>query len=445
MFIDLFVPPVLEKHSKDYRTSRLIIMVDLMLICSAAFLGPFFWWIGFEEGAYIMLYTIANALIFLALMYKTADFLLCGNFFSLQSWLVFSALIISSGGTDSPFFMWLLSIPPIAIFYMRSKYSFLWCFLTVATAVLIVIAHSFFGAFPQNIDAVYRPYIVLFNYSALLTLFVLVVKTFKDNYKRVNIKLSKANEQLKRSNSDLERFAFIASHDLKSPLRNIISFLGLFNRRYGAKMEAGPKEYLDIVKSNAMQMQTLIEDILEYSKTNSTTLKEEEIDLNRMIKLIISQLKTNPSYEKAELMIWDLPVVVGDLTRLQQLFQNLIENGLKYNESDFPTVAIKYMEEGENHYFIVEDNGIGIPEEYHERIFKMFERLHTREHYQGTGIGLSICLKNVEEYGGSIQIDSADWRGTQFHIRIPQNRLKAVNKVVHTQKNLIEDPQEVGV
>lgn len=423
MPLNYFIPKALKTDPAVYRSSRLIILVDLLLLVSAAIFIPIYWWIGYTAGAWIMGYTVVNATAFLFLMYYTRNFFLCGNFFCANSWLVFTSLIITSGGTDSPHFMWLLSIPPIGIFYMRARFAYFWSFLTLGTAVFIAIAQFSGLPFEQNISATYRPIILIFNYIGLLLLFMAVVFSFKSGYARINKKLKRANEKLQVSNAELERFAYIASHDLKSPLRNVVSFLDLFLRRHGENVGAEPKEYLDIAKKNAVQMQHLIEDILEYSKSSNAQLKEEEVDLNQMLKLICDQLKTNPSNKNTEVTVWSLPQVIADSTRMHQLFQNLVENGLKYNQSARPSVEVKYFSEENDHYFIIEDNGIGIPEKYHHRIFKMFERLHTRETYNGTGIGLAICLKNIQEYGGRIEIDSEEGRGTRFHLRFPKANL----------------------
>lgn len=423
MPVNYFIPSELKKDPAIYRSARLIILVDLLLLCCACLFAPLYWWMGYTPGAWIMGYTVVNASVFLGLMYYTRNFFLCGNFFCFNSWLVFSALIITSGGTDSPYFMWLLSIPPIGIFYMRSRFAYFWSWLTLATACGMAFAQFSGFHFEQNIAANYRPFILLFNYIALLALFLTVVNSFKLGYARINKQLKRTNEKLQVSNAELERFAYIASHDLKSPLRNVVSFLDLFLRRHGATVAPEPKEYLDIAKKNAQQMQHLIEDILEYSQSSNAQLKEEEVDLNQMLKLICDQLKTNSSNKNAEVTVWTLPKVVADATRMHQLFQNLVENGLKYNQSERPSVEVKYFSEAENHYFVIEDNGIGIPAEYHQRIFKMFERLHTRETYNGTGIGLAICLKNVQEYDGCIEIDSEEGSGTRFHLRFPKANL----------------------
>lgn len=422
--IDHLIPKEFRNNPKDYRSSKLILIIDLVLICCATVFMFSFWWIGFKQGAYIAAYAIVNAIIFPFLMYYTRNFLLCGNFFSFNSWVVFTSAIIFSGGVDSPFFMWLLSIPPIALFYMRGRVAQVWLWLTVGTAVTIALT-QFFGIFyfHQHIDAAYRPLILLFNYSALLILFVAVFNTFKSGFKRINKRMAVTNEKLTKSNGDLERFAYIASHDLKSPLRNVLSFLELFLNRHGDSIEAEPKEYLNIARDKAEHMLGLIDDILEYSRSSNVALKQEHVDLNNTLKLICDQLQNDPLYSHANVTVWSLPAFVGDATRFHQLFLNMVENGLKYNKHKVPMVEVRYFSEKEEHYFVVEDNGIGIPEKFHKKIFQMFERLHTPATYKGTGIGLAICMKHVQAYGGHVEIESEEGKGTRFHIRFPKKNL----------------------
>ena len=424
--LERLIPPQLKEDVKNHRSARLIITIDLFILAMGLVFAGIFAALEYQSGAFIMAYAAVNAIVFIFLMYFTRNFFLCGNFFSLQSWLVFSGLIITSGGTHSPYFMWLLTIPPIAVFYMRSRYAFFWLWLVVFTAIAIAGVELFGGPFPNDLPQNWHPFLLILNYSLVLLLFLSVVRSFREGYLRITRKLKSLNDKLLRSNEELERFAHITSHDLKSPLRNIISFLTLFNRRYGHTVEAEPKEYLDIARRNAVQMQTLIEDILEYSKMNETAVRKENVDLNHLFCSISQQLKETPFYRQSEILISHLPTVVADPARLHQLFQNLVENGLKYNKSEQPKVEIHYFSEPENHHFVVQDNGIGIAAEYHDKVFKMFERLHNQELYTGTGIGLAICQKNVAEYDGEIFIESEEGQGTSFHIKLPKGKMPEI-------------------
>ncbi len=434
MLLNTIIPPSIQADPNVYRGYRLIIIVDLLLICCTALFAPLFWWMGYYFGTYIMVYTTLNAFVFIGLMYFTQNLTLCSNFFSAQSWLVFTALICSSGGSDSPFYLWLLSIPPIAIFYMRNHLARFWLVLTLLTVTGIFVAEMLGNSFPQYLPERFQPYLALFNYVVLLLLFIAVAQSFKKIFRRLNGKLTKSNLQLKRSNQELERFAFVASHDLKSPLRNVISFIRLFIRRHGQELATEPREYLKIAESSAVQMEHLIEDILEYSQTSNPVLREEEVDLNDQLRRICEQLMQDPAYLNAAIEFEPLPLVVADSVRIYQIFQNLVENGLKYNRSETAQVVVRYHDEGDTHHFMIEDNGIGIPQSFHERIFKMFERLHNQASFQGTGIGLAICLKNVQAYDGRIEIDSTEGEGSCFHLYFPKSELKVIQK--HSEKTL---------
>ncbi|MEO1410717.1 MAG: ATP-binding protein [Bacteroidota bacterium] len=426
MSINTLIPPSIQAEPSVYRSFRLIVIIDLVLAISATFFAPIFWWMDYHPGTYILIYTVINALIFLGLMYYTQNHTLSGNFFSAQSWVVFTALICTSGGSTSPCYLWLLSIPPIAVYYLSWRSARVWLLLTLVSAIGIPVVELLGYTFTNYLREVYRPYLALFNYLALLALLMVVFQSFKGIYRRVNAKLLRTNGQLKRSNRDLERFAFVASHDLKSPLRNVISFVRLFIRRHGHDLDPEPLEYLTIAENSALQMEQLIEDILEYSQTSNPVLREEAVDLNDQMRRVCEQLLHDPTYTNVSIEFDSLPVVKADAVRIYQIFQNLVENGLKYNRSATPRVRVHYTATEREHQFVVEDNGIGIPPEFQERIFKMFERLHNQANFQGTGIGLAICLKNVQAYGGRIEVHSEVDEGSRFCLFFPKSKLETL-------------------
>ena len=235
-----------------------------------------------------------------------------------------------------------------------------------------------------------------------------------------NDDLKKVNEMLEQSNNELERFAYIASHDLKTPLRNIISFLSLIERRLKGNADASIKEYFTFAKSNAKQMHYLIQDVLEFSKIESgTDIIKEKVDLNESLLLVTQNLQESMVRKNSEIFSNHLPVVEGNSVHLMQLLQNLIGNGFKYNESTQPKVEINYDQKDQKHFFSIKDNGIGIEPEYHSQIFEMFKRLHNNGEYQGTGIGLSICKKIVDRMKGDIWVESQLGEGTTFHFTFP--------------------------
>jgi signal transduction histidine kinase len=232
-----------------------------------------------------------------------------------------------------------------------------------------------------------------------------------------------ANRKLEQSNAELERFAYIASHDLKSPLRNIISFMNLIERKLRHSEDKDIKKYLQFVTENAQQMNVLIQDVLEFSRidTDAQHSRMEKVDLNDTLMLAVQNLHETLVEGNGEVVTEKLPAIRGNSVHLLQLFQNVIGNGLKYNNSTHPTVKITHKILEHHIILSIEDNGIGIAPQYHEQIFEMFKRLHTKDEYKGTGIGLAICKKIVHNLGGKMWLNSEVGKGTNFYISLPNS------------------------
>jgi signal transduction histidine kinase len=236
-----------------------------------------------------------------------------------------------------------------------------------------------------------------------------------------NESLLDSNRKLEQSNAELERFAYIASHDLKSPLRNIISFMNLIERKLKNSEDKDIKEYLRFVTENAMQMNTLIQDVLEFSRveTEINQIRVEKIDLNDTLMLAVQNLQENLQESGAEIVCGKLPTIYANSVHFLQLLQNIVGNAIKYNQATQPKIMIQHKEINNQHILSIEDNGIGIAPQYHEQIFEMFKRLHTKEEYKGTGIGLAICKKVVNSFGGKIWLESEVGKGSIFFVSIP--------------------------
>lgn len=233
--------------------------------------------------------------------------------------------------------------------------------------------------------------------------------------------LEYSNKELTVKNEELARFAYIASHDLKEPLRNISSFVGLINRR--AKKETISTEileYLDFIKNNAHQMHTIVHDVLEYSKFDRTEFAIETVDLNQIFKDIQGTLSERIAERNVEILTPNLPNIASNRGFLFLILKNIIENGIKYNEAEKPKIEISFSENTADYVIRIKDNGIGIEPEYHEHIFKMFKRLHTREKYKGSGLGLAICQKIIDKMNGRIEVESELNQGATFIIYHPK-------------------------
>ena len=245
---------------------------------------------------------------------------------------------------------------------------------------------------------------------------------------RLKKKLEKAyqdnlviSEKLEKSNRELTDFACIASHDLKAPIRSILSFAQLFERRNKSKFDDTDREYFNYIKSNAKQSAQLIEDLLSYSKIDKDLGTPSEVDINKCILIVEMNMQSLIREKKALICYENLPIMKGHTSLITQLFQNFINNGIKYNQSEQPIINISTQLNAQGEYiYAIKDNGIGIAPENQDKVFGMFQRLHSQTDYDGTGIGLSFCTRIVETYGGKIWLESTFGKGTTFYFTLPK-------------------------
>jgi len=229
------------------------------------------------------------------------------------------------------------------------------------------------------------------------------------------------NKKLESANKELEKFAYIASHDLKTPLRNINNFLQLIERKLKKEGNEDVLEYIGYATNSAQQMHYLIQDILEFSRLNGDDFVFGDVNLNDIVKNVKTNIKGYIEEKNAVVTFKNLPTIQGKESQVNLLFQNLIENAIKYNESETPTINITCIETHSDFIVTVSDNGIGISEEYFERVFEMFTRLHNQDTFQGSGIGLAICQKIAEYHGGKIELKSQPNKGSDFKIHFTKS------------------------
>ena len=234
-------------------------------------------------------------------------------------------------------------------------------------------------------------------------------------------KMKKLITELKRSNDELRQFAYITSHDLQEPLRTIASFTQLLERRYKNKLDDDADEFIDYIVEASIRMKQMILDLLEYSRLTRVEKKCEPLKIEDMLLNIFDNLNLLIMENKAQITYENLPTVFADESQLFRVFQNLIENAIKFKkENEDPQIHIStyFDEKNKEHVFSVSDNGIGIEEQYFNRIFTLFQRLHTREEYEGTGIGLSISKRIIENHGGKMWVESEYGAGSTFYFTI---------------------------
>ena len=237
---------------------------------------------------------------------------------------------------------------------------------------------------------------------------------------------TKIEEELKRSNQDLQDFASIASHDLQEPLRKVIMFGDRLNAQFSGEMSGKALGYLERMSDAASRMQILINELLLFSRVGSIARPFKATNLEKIVQEVLSDLESRLNRSQARIIIEDLPTVEADEVQMRQLFQNLISNALKFHKKDIPpVVTIRGQVNGSGVCEIVVcDNGIGIDEQYAARIFKPFERLHGRSEYEGTGMGLAICRKIVKRHGGAIAVKSRPNEGCEFSVTLPLKQVK---------------------
>jgi len=231
--------------------------------------------------------------------------------------------------------------------------------------------------------------------------------------------LNRQSDELKRSNADLEQFAYVASHDLQEPLRMVSGFTGLLKRRYGGKLDADADEYIEFAVGGANRMQALINDLLSYSRVGREVVAGKPVNTQIALDQALANLKTAIEERSALVSSGQLPTVWADHGMLVRLFQNLIGNALKFCKAERPIVRIQTEPRGGDWVFSVADNGIGIDAQYKDRIFMIFQRLHKQSEYPGTGIGLAVCKRIVERNGGRIWLESEPGKGTTFFFTLP--------------------------
>jgi signal transduction histidine kinase len=229
-------------------------------------------------------------------------------------------------------------------------------------------------------------------------------------------------KELQRSNAELEQFAYVASHDLQEPLRMVSSFMQLFDQEYGSGLDETGKQYVHFAVDGAKRMQQMVSDLLTYSRAGSRNREPSPVDCGEVLAQAVANLRLSIEESGARMRVAPLPVVAGDRSQLLQLFQNLLGNAIKFAGTEAPVVEVGASLQGSDWVFHVNDNGIGIDPKHAERIFDIFQRLHPRSKYSGSGIGLAVCKKIVELHGGRIWVESRLGQGAKFFFTIPAER-----------------------
>jgi PAS domain S-box-containing protein len=231
--------------------------------------------------------------------------------------------------------------------------------------------------------------------------------------------LERRAADLERSNAELERFAYVASHDLSEPLRMVSGFVSLLQSRYADRLDEDAVEFMRYIVDGVARMQDLIRGLLTYSRVGRAALESKPVEMGVLVRRVLEGMQTSIAETGAHIEVGDLPTLPGDATQLSQLVQNLVANALKFTGDAPPVVRISAERQEADWCFAVADEGIGIDPQQEERIFQVFQRLHAPNEYPGTGVGLAICRAIVERYGGRIWVESSPGEGSVFKFTLP--------------------------
>jgi signal transduction histidine kinase len=419
--VDRFIPEAYESNSANFAKAKLLTLIGYIATFFSVITFVAYLVIGFYDGIFIVILPTISSFVYLSLIRYSGNLNLCANYLIVSFLSIVTLFVVLSNGIYSPYLIWMVAVPVAAYLLSGKRFGDL-ILLATLTIIFVLAGIKYLNVeMPEMIVGDWFSYFTLLSVILFLVYIVFLVNWHLRIAEQYQNELQALNEKLQLSNIELERFAYVASHDMKTPIRNIISFLNLTERR--AKNELSPElqEYIEYASNSAKELNTLIEDILNYSKVTKTETKYEEIDLNRILDDVSDSLRKQETYQHVKVEFEHLPVLKAESSQMTQLFQNLVENGLKYNQSEFPEVNVKYHIDDKKHMITVEDNGIGIEEDYYNTIFEMFKRLNNKEQYEGTGMGLAICKKIVERYDGDIWIESEPESGSRFHLSFPVN------------------------
>jgi len=287
--------------------------------------------------------------------------------------------------------------------------------------MLVMIVLSFLPPFSMMMEALVDSALLILLLSPMLylSLFRPLMSDISER-KQAQRELTRQAQKLKISNAELEQFAYVASHDLQEPLRMVSSYLQLLEHRYNDKLDADANDFIQFATDGAGRMQKLISDLLTYSRSGTHEKAFESVSCEDVLDQALANLQVAIEEENAVITHGPLPIVAADEVQLPQLFQNLIGNGIKFHGAEPPRIHVSAEQNESRWIFAVCDNGIGIDPEHREDIFQIFQRLHSREEYSGTGIGLATCKKIVQNHGGQIWVEAELNRGSEFYFTIPK-------------------------
>jgi len=333
-----------------------------------------------------------------------------------QFWYILALLCMGGNFSQS-----IVAVTTTAIiFLMFKKQNKLRNKLVAFNIILFILPNLYLAFYPPIFGLRDYPFDEIAVFILCACWISIVFSIYDTNTKLYVNSLKENNKLLQQKTLELERFTYIASHDLRAPVRNISSFLGLIRRKLKQGQIEKIEDYLDFAEQGTKQLNELMQGVLEISMINDNSVSlPSYIDLNSVIEKSVDNLQKDLNDKNAVVNTGNLPNIYANETELVILFQNLIQNGIKYNRSAAPRVNVYSIDKPGKVHVVVKDNGIGIHPDHTDQIFQYFKRLHTHTEFNGTGIGLGLCKKIVEKYNGKIQVESELNKFTEFHIVIP--------------------------
>ena len=440
LFIDFLTPSKLKEDPFVYRKAKVLIHVILFLIFTGILNEIFS--IIFDVNNEVAAYpSIVAGFLLLYIFKRTGNSILISNLLAIFWVLPLVSAIPTTQGLYSDNLLWLFLAPLSVLLFANRLWAAIWLGFLLGYTYYLYLFH----ADPiSNASAKQEPaeyYLISYTTLFLAIFFVvvifetgqlLIIKLLKNQKAELekqkleiaqkNIELKAIEERLLEMNQELENFAFAASHDLKEPLRMIGMYTQLTQKRLQGQLDGSTKEFMGYVTEGVGRMQSLLDSLLDYSRLGKNQDDLRDVNLNDTIFMVIHNLMARMKETNATILSNPLPTIQASSFEMIQLFQNLISNSIKFRRVGVPpTIEIKVSETATGDFiFTVTDNGIGIPEQHKERVFKIFERLHTRVDYEGSGIGLATCKKIIQTSGGKIWLESTEGFGTTYHFTLPK-------------------------
>lgn len=454
LLIKYFIHDNLKKESYIYYRSYVFVGLILFLAIFTLAIELVIRILGLNNAPNLVLPVIFFVLILFSLK-KFGSLVFSSNFLVAICFITLAPSVPETGGILSDNLLWLIVSPLIALLFSNKKAGFFWlCSLLLFSTYLYLYGapENYTRIFNKDIDITYYytsySFLFFFIFGIVIifeigqTLIIKMLNEKKVLLEQQKLQILQKNEELEiaqkqlqiknaeleatqakliHTNGELENFVFAASHDLKEPLRMIGMYTGLSKKRMVNLQDKPTIEYMSYVTDGIDRMQRLLDDLLQYSRTGKKQEDTKEIDLNSILFVVISNLTATMKDTQATIVINELPTVEGSTTEMIQLFQNLIANSIKFRKTGVvPEIKITATDEGDNYLISLDDNGIGIKKEFHEKVFAIFERLHSRNEFEGSGIGLATCKKIVAGVGGKIWLDSTEGVGTTFYFTFPK-------------------------